>query len=408
MKKSLQRKYAKLLIKQGVNIQKGQQLNIRADIEAAEFVAILAEEAYRAGAGKVRVDWSSMELTKLSYRHRTIKSLCDIPAWEIEKAKLDSEILPAQIRLICEDPDGLAKVNQEKVSRATIAANKVLKPYRDAMDNKNQWLVCAIPGKAWAKKVFPKDRTSVAVEKLWKAILSTVMCDEETDCIAAWDNKNKTFREKCDWLNKQQFDYLHYKSSNGTDFKCELMKESVWCGGGEYTLGGVYYNPNMPTEEIFTTPMKGKCNGRLVSSMPLSSRGTLIENFYIDFENGKAVSWHAEKGGEALGKLISTDEGSCMLGELALVPTDSPISQSGLLYYNTLFDENASCHVALGSGYTGCVKGFENMSFDELCQLGVNDSMIHVDFMIGTEDMCITGYKDGKATPIFVNGKWAE
>ena len=408
MKKSLQRKYAKLLIKQGVNIQKGQQLNILADVEAAEFATILAEEAYRAGAGKVQMDWSCMEITKLSYRHRTIKSLCDVPSWQVEKAKQESEILPALIRLISEDPDGLAKANPEKISRASIATSKLIKPYRDAMDNKHQWLVCAIPGKAWAKKVFPGERTSVAVEKLWNAILSTVMCDEETDCIAAWDNKNKAFGERCKWLNDKQFDYLHYTSANGTDFKCELMKESVWCGGGESTLGGVYYNPNMPTEEIFTTPAKGKCSGRLVSSMPLSSRGTLIENFYIDFEDGKAVRWDAEKGKEALGKLITTDEGSCMLGELALVPTDSPISQSGLLYYNTLFDENASCHVAIGSGYTGCVKGFENMTLDQLYELGVNDSMIHVDFMIGTDDMCITGYKDGKATPIFVNGKWAE
>lgn len=408
MKKSLQRKYAKLLVKQGINVQKGQQVNISADVESAEFVAILAEEAYRAGAGEVRVDWSMTQLTKLAYRHQTVKRLCEVPDWYVEKAKHDSEILPARIALLSQDPDGLAGVNQEKLAKASISISKKIKPYRDAMDNKHQWLVCAVPGKAWAKKMFPNDRTSVAVEKLWKAILSTVDCNEENDAIAAWDEKNKNFREKCDWLNEQQFDYLHYKSANGTDFKCELMKESVWCGGGENTLSGVFYNPNMPTEEIFTTPMKGKCSGRLVSAMPLSVRGTLIENFYIDFEDGRAVAWHAEKGEAALGKIITTDEGSRMLGELALVPKDSAIAESGLLYYNTLFDENASCHVALGMGYTGCVKGFENMTLEELHALGVNDSMIHVDFMIGSKDLCITGYKDGKATPIFVDGKWAE
>lgn len=408
MKKSLQRKYAKLLVKQGINVQKGQQVNISADVEAAGFVAILAEEAYRAGAGEVRVDWSMTDLTKLAYRHQSVKRLCDVPDWYVEKAKHDSEILPARIALLCQDPDGLAGVNQDKLAKASIAISKKIKPYRDAMDNKHQWLVCSIPGKAWAKKMFPNDRTSVAVEKLWEAILSTVGCDEESDCIEAWNVKNDNFRAKCEWLNAQQFDYLHYKSANGTDFKCELMKESVWCGGGEYTLSGVFYNPNMPTEEIFTTPMKGKCSGRLVSAMPLSVRGTLIENFYIDFEDGRAVAWHAEKGEEALGKIITTDEGSRMLGELALVPKDSAIAESGLLYYNTLFDENASCHVALGMGYTGCVKGFENMTLDELHALGVNDSMIHVDFMIGSKDLCITGYKDGKATPIFVDGKWAE
>ncbi len=407
MKKSLMRKYARLLVKSGVNIQKGQQLNIMTDVEAADFVNILAEEAYRAGAGKVQVDWSSTELTKLAYRHRTVRSLCEVPDWQVEKAKHESEILPARIRLICEDPDGLRKVNADKLQKANIAASKLLKPYRDAMDNKHQWLVCAIPGKAWAKKMFPSDRTSVAVEKLWDAILKTVLCDENNDPVAEWNKKNDSFREKCEWLNKMNFDYLHFKSANGTDFKCELMKESIWCGGGETTLNGVYFNPNMPTEEIFTTPMKGKCEGRLVSAMPLSVRGTLIENFYIDFKDGKAVEWHAEKGEEALGKIITTDEGSRMLGELALVPKDSPIAESGLIYYNTLFDENASCHVALGMGYSNCVKGFENMTADELHELGVNDSMIHVDFMVGSKDFTVTGYKDGVATPIFIDGKWA-
>lgn len=407
MKKSLQRKYAKLLVKQGVNIQKGQQLNINADVEVAEFVEILAEEAYRAGAGKVVVDWTNEKITKLSYRHRTIRSLCDIPQWTVERAKYHSEILPAMIHIISQDPDGLKSVNQEKMSRANIAMRKLTKPYRDAMDNKYQWLVCSVPGKAWAKKMFPNDRASVALEKLWKAILSTVMCDEETDCIAAWEQKNENFRAKSQWLNDMNFDYLHYKSANGTDFKCELMKDSIWCGGGENTLSGVYFNPNMPTEEIFTTPAKGKCEGRVVSTMPLSFRGTLIDKFYIDFKDGKAVSWNAEVGQDALTKMITTDEGAAMLGELALVPTDSGIAQSGLLYYNTLFDENASCHLALGAGFSGCIKGFEDKSLEELREMGMNDSMIHVDFMIGAEDMCITGYKDGVATPIFINGKWA-
>ncbi len=407
MKKSLKRKYARLLVKQGINVQKKQQVNIVADVEAAEFVELVVAEAYRAGAGNVEVDWKSQEITKLAYKHRTVKSLCDIPDWKVQKKKHESEILPAFIHILCEDPDGLASCDPKKVQSFNVAMSKLIKPYRDAMDNKYQWLVCAIPGKAWAKKMFPEDRTSVAVEKLWKAILDTVQCYEDNDVIEAWNKKNESFREKAQWLNQQNFDYLEYKSSNGTDFRCELMKESVWCGGGEYTLSGVYFNPNMPTEEIFTTPMKAKCEGRLVSTMPLSSRGTLIENFYIDFKDGKAVEWHAEKGEEALGNLLTTDEGASMLGELALVPTNSPIAQSGLLYYNTLFDENASCHVAIGAGFSGCIKGFENMTLEQMKELGMNDSMIHVDFMIGADDMNITGYKDGIATPIFVNGNWA-
>lgn len=408
MKKSLKRKYAKLVVVQGANVQKGQQVVIKADVEASDFVELVAEEAYRAGADSVQVDWSSTQLTKLSYRHRTVKSLCNVPNWKVEKIKHEAEVLPAYIHILCEDPDGLSSCNAGKMQKASIASSKLIKPYRDSMQNKYQWTICAIPGKAWAKKMFPGERVSVAVEKLWEAILATVLCGEENDAVAAWDKKNNDFRAKCEWLNQQGFDYLEYKSSNGTDFRCELMKESIWCGGGEYTLSGVYYNPNMPTEEIFTTPMKGKCDGRLVSTMPLSSRGTLIENFYIDFKDGKAVEWHAEKGEDALGKLLTTDEGSAMLGELALVPVNSPIAESGLLYYNTLFDENASCHVAIGSGFSGCVKGFENMTLEEVHALGVNDSMIHVDFMIGAEDMTITGYKDGKATAVFVNGKWAE
>lgn len=408
MKKSIQKKYAELLVKRGVNIRKGQQLIINADVEVADFVTILTAAAYKAGAGKVTVEWSSQDLQKLTYRHQTLKRLCEIPDWQIEKAKYTAEKLPAMIHILSQDPDGLSGVNQEKLAKASMVRTLAVKPYRDAMDNKYQWLVCAVPGKAWAKKMFPNVPVSKAKEMLWEAILKTVLVDEETDALAAWDRKNENFKEKCDLLNRHAFDKLHYVSSNGTDFECSLMKEGVWCGGGENTLSGTYFNPNMPTEEIFTSPKKGCCSGRLVSTMPLSVRGTLIENFYIDFENGKAVRWHAEKGEEALAKIIQADEGSCMLGELALVPVDSPISNSGLLYYNTLFDENASCHVALGMGFSGCVRGYENMTPDEIHNLGVNDSMLHVDFMIGAKDMTITGIKDGKETVIFRNGNWAE
>ncbi len=408
MKKSLIKQYAKLLIKQGVNLQKKQSLIILADVKAYEFAELLAEAAYKAGASDVRIDWSDINISKMGYRYRTKKSLCTVPEWERMKASEDAVNLPARIRLICEDPDAFANVNAEKVSEASIARAKVLKPYRDEMENKHQWLVCAVPGKAWAKKVFPNDRASTAIEKLWAAILKTVSCDGTQDPIKAWEDKNQSFQAKCEYLNSKNFDYLHYTSRNGTDFKCYLMPRSLWCGGGEYTLSNVYFNPNMPTEEIFTTPLKGKCSGKLVSTMPLSVRGTLIENFEIDFRDGKAVSWKAEKGEEALGKLIETDEGSAMLGELALVPKNSPIAESGLLYYNTLFDENASCHVALGMGYSSCVFGFETMSQKELYELGVNDSVIHVDFMIGADDLSVTGYKDGIATPVFVNGTWAD
>ncbi len=407
MKKSIMRKYARLLIRKGVNIQKNQRLDIMADVETADFVALLAEEAYRAGASKVQVDWGSTALSKLGYKHRTKRSFSDVPAWVVEKAREQSEVLPARLRLVSEDPDAFAKLDQSKISYAVSVQSRKLKPYRDAMDNKHQWLVAAYPGKAWAKKVFPNVREGKAVELLGEAILKTVMCDGINDAEAAWEEKNRSFAEKCSWLNGMNFDYLHYQSSNGTDFKCELMKESMWCGGGEETLSGVYFNPNMPTEEIFTTPKAGHCEGTVVSTMPLSVRGALVNNFKIVFENGRAVEWDAEVGRETLDRLLNTDDGARMLGELALVPKDSPISNAGILYYNTLFDENASCHLALGAGYSSCVRGFESLTPEELKSLGVNDSMIHVDFMIGADDMTITGYKDGVATPIFVNGNWA-
>ncbi|MBO4453333.1 MAG: aminopeptidase [Clostridia bacterium] len=406
MKKSVLRQYAALLVRVGVNIQKGQELRIVSDVEAADFVRLVAEEGYRAGASNVYVDWLDQKISRLGYQKRGLRSLCKVPEWKVEKVRYEAKTLPAAIHIDCEDPDNLRGINQEKVSRAIIAYSSRVKPYRDEMENKYQWLVAAYPGKAWAKKMFPDDRTSVAVEKLWKAILDSCMVDGINDPFKAWEKKNADFTGRCERLNKLRFDYLEYKSSNGTDFRCALMPQSLWAGGGENTLGGVYFNPNMPTEEIFTTPKSGDCEGRLVSTMPLSLRGVLVENFYIDFKDGKAVSWHAEKGEEALSKLIATDEGSCKLGELALVPVDSAISKSGLLYYNTLFDENASCHVALGAGYTSNVEGFAGMTMKELYALGVNDSMVHVDFMIGAGDLCVTGYKDGVATPVFVNGRF--
>ena len=407
MKKTLMRKYARLLVRRGVNLAKGQELKIVSDIEAADIVKLVAEEGYRAGASNVTVDWSCTELTRLGYKRRTVKSLCEVPDWRVEKVKRESVVLPASIYIDCEDPDGMKGVDQKKMAKAGMAARQAFKPYRDAMDNKYQWLVAAYPGKKWSKKVFPGDRAGVAVEKLWKAILDCCLVTDDNDPIAEWDKKDAGFQARCDWLNEKRFDYIEYKSSNGTDFRCSLMPNSLWMGGGDRTLSGRYYDPNMPTEEIFTTPLKGKCDGRLVSTMPLSLNGVLVEKFYIDFADGKAVSWHAEKGGEALDRLIGYDEGSCMLGEVALVPKDSPISRSGLLFYNTLFDENASCHVALGAGYTSNIEGYENMTLDELHEAGVNDSMVHVDFMVGADDLNITGYKNGVATPIFINGKFA-
>ena len=409
MKKTVLRKYAKLIACVGANVQKGQGVLLRASVEQHDFAVMVAEECYRLGAAWVMTDWICSPIDKLNYRWMSLKNLSTIPQYLVEKFKYISEKLPARIFIASDDPDGMKGVNLEKMQKARMATYPVIKPYLDAMESRHQWTIAAAAGEAWAKKVFPDLKKSQAVEKLWESILAAVRvsADPDNDPVAEWAKHNENFRKRCAWLNSQKFDYLTYKSSNGTDFKCWLMPESVWCGGGEKTLDGTFFNPNLPTEEIFTSPKAGMAEGTLVSTKPLSWNGVMIENFSIRFEDGRAVEWHAEKGEEALTRMIGLDEGAAKLGELALIPTSSPICQSGILYYETLFDENASCHVALGRGFFECVEGYTEKTHEECFALGVNDSMVHTDFMIGAPDMMITGWKDGKATPIFENGEWA-
>ena len=408
MTKTLLRKYARLAVRTGANVQKGQYVVVRASVEMYEFAGMVVEEAYKAGAKEVRVDWRYSYTTKMAYRHQSLKTLCNIHDWQEAKQAFDCKTLPAYINIISDGPDALKGVNGEKMQKSSVATHKILKKYLDEMDNNYQWTIVAAAGKDWAKKVFPGERTSTAVEKLWKTILSTVyITDTNSDPEKAWADHNADFMDKCARLNDAKFDYLEYKSSNGTDFRCWLNNNILWLGGGE-TTKGVYYNPNMPTEEIFTTPIAGKCEGTLVSTKPLSVRGNLVENFTFTFEDGKVTKVTAEKGEDILKQLVASDEGAARLGELALVPHDSPISNSGILFYNTLFDENAACHVAIGRGFGNLVVGYENMTREQLKEQGVNESMIHVDFMIGCADLSIVGYKDGKATPIFTNGNWDE
>ncbi len=407
MNKSILRKYARLAVTTGANVQKGQFVVVRASVEMHEFAGMVVEEAYRAGAKEVRVDWRYSVTTKLAYRHMSLTNLSKVHPWQEAKQAFDCETLPAYINIISDGPDALKGVNGEKMQKASLASHKVLKKYIDEMDNNYQWTIVAAAGKDWAKKVFPGERTSTAVEKLWQAILNTVYVSADSDGTEAWKKHNEDFADKCKRLNDAKFDYLEYKSANGTDFRCYLNPKVMWLGGGEVTKG-VYYNPNMPTEEIFTTPVAGKCEGKLVSTKPLSVRGNLVENFTVTFTDGKVSAVTAEKGEDILKQLISSDEGAKMLGELALVPHDSPISNSGILYYNTLFDENAACHVALGRGFGNLMEGYETMTKEEQTAAGINDSMIHVDFMIGCADLSIVGYKDGKATKIFTDGNWDE
>lgn len=408
MKKSVLRKYAQLAVKTGVNLQKGQGCVISAQVDQHEFAEIVAEEAYRAGAKWVMINWGDQNFTKLAYRHETATQLSRVEEWEKAKMQHMVDTLPAMIHIASADPDGLKGLNVAKMQKAGAARGKVLKPYSDAMENKYQWTILAVPSAKWAKKVFPEDRTSMAVQKLWDAILKTTHVTADNDPRAEWEAHNKKLREQCEKLNALDLDYLHYESKNGTDFKCWLIPGAKWHGGCDTLPNGISYNPNMPSEEVFTSPMKGKCEGTLVATLPLSYQGNLIDKFSVTFKDGKAVSVKAEKGQELLEHMIKMDEGACMLGELALVPDDSPISNSGILFYNTLFDENAACHVALGRGFNETIEGFADMTDEEIKEKGINDSMIHVDFMVGSKELNVTGYtRDGKKVQIFKNGNWA-
>ena len=406
MKKTVLRKYAKLIATVGVNVQKGQEVFIAAELDQPEFVAMVVEECYRAGAKKVVVDWDYQPLAKLHYRWRSNKTLAEVQGYEEARWQHYVETIPCRIYLISEDPDGLKGVNVQKMAKANQARFKVIKPYREKLENRYQWCIAAVPGAAWAKKLFPKLSKGQAMEALWEAILSASRVTE--DPIAAWEEHNANLLARCRYLNELGIETLEYHSSNGTDFRVGMMEQGRFCGGGDTSLQGIYFNPNIPTEEVFISPKKGVAEGIVYSTKPLSYQGQLIENFSIRFEEGKAVEVHAEKNEELLKQLINMDEGAAYLGECALVPYDSPIQNSGLLFYNTLFDENAACHLALGRGYADTIRGFENLSHEECTEMGLNDSMVHEDFMIGAEDLDIDAItRDGRRVPIFRKGNWA-
>lgn len=407
MKKTVLQNYARLIARKGVNVQKNQDVVIRADLDQPEFVKMVAEECYKAGARLVSVDWSYQPMAKVTYRHCKTSVLSKVEEWSIKKLEHRADTLPAMIYLESEDPDGLKGINQKKVAEVHQKQYPIIKPIRDRMENKYQWCIAAVPGEKWAKKVFPHLRKSAAIEKLWEMILYTSRADG-SDPVAAWDEHNADLSARCKYLNSIHATELRYHSSNGTDFKVGLIPEAIFAGGEEGTVSGTLYNPNIPSEEVYTSPMRGKAEGTVVATRPLSYRGELIENFSVTFKDGKVTCVKAEKNEELLRSMISMDEGASYLGECALVPYDSPIRNSEITFFNTLFDENACCHLALGAGFENCIKGFETKTLEECHKLGVNDSMIHVDFMIGSPDLSIDAVdKDGKLYPIFRDGNWA-
>ena len=406
MQKTRLKKYANLIATVGVNVKRGQEVQITAELDQPEFVKMVVEECYKAGASKVSVDFSYQPLAKLHVRYCSDKVLGTLEKWQIEKWEHQAEVLPCKIYLISEDPDGLKGINQKKFAKSMAARSKLIKPIRNRMENKYQWCIAAVPGKEWAKKVFPGERTSVAVEKLWEAILSTSRVYD--DPVLEWKMHNENLAKKCEYLNSLGIKELYYKSKNGTDLRVGLIPEALFCAGGETTLGGNYFNPNIPSEEAFTSPRRGDADGIVYSSRPLSYAGQLIDNFWIKFEGGRAVEVGAEKNEDLLREIISMDEGAAYLGECALVPYSSPIRKSGLLFYNTLFDENAACHLALGRGFSNLIRDYDKYTDEQIRELGINDSIVHEDFMIGTDDLSITAItSDGRSVEIFKDGEWA-
>ena len=359
MKKSVLRKYAQLIAKGGANVQKGQQVVISADVSQELLASYVSEECYKLGASIVTVDFTSSLTAKVAYKKATVQNLSYVPDWRIEKEKYYNKVIPVTIFIDSDDPDGLKGVNPMKMAKIAQRVFPIIKPLRDERENKYQWTIAAAPSEAWAKKVFPHLSKKQAVKELWDKILYVSRCTD--DPIKAWEEHNANLAKRRDYLNGLDIDFLEYHSTNGTNFKVWLNHEVKWEAGGDVTLGSkIYYNPNIPTEECFTTPIKGKAEGTVFATKPLSYQGQLIENFSITFKDGKAVEVHAEKNEELLKQMISMDEGACYLGEVALVPYDSPINKTNILFFNTLFDENAACHLALGEGFTNLVKGYEN------------------------------------------------
>ncbi len=397
--------YAELIVEKGLNPAPGQEVLIIANLDQPEFVRMVAETCYKHGVAKVHLEWHDMPLDKLGQLYQTEAVLSGIEDWELAKWQWRVNRLPALLWLDSDDPDGMSGIDQGKRARSQMARLARIKPFRDAMENKHQWCIAGVPGVRWALKVFPELSPEQAVERLWEAILEASRANG--NAIDNWNRHNELIHERTCKLNEFHFAALEYHAANGTDFRVGLMKQGVFAGASETDLSGRTFNPNIPSEEIFTTPMKGEAEGVLVATKPLSWQGSLIENFSIRFQNGRAVEVRAERGQDALEKLIGMDDGAAYLGECALIAYDSPINNSGILFYNTLFDENASCHVALGRGFDNCVENYAAYSQAEIRQMGVNDSIIHVDFMIGSADLAITGItRDGRRIAVFRDGGW--
>ncbi|MEK4515886.1 aminopeptidase [Paenibacillus sp. FSL H8-0122] len=400
-------KYADLAVQIGVNVQPGQILVVNAPITAAEFVRLITAKAYAIGASQVKVNWSDEFITRQQFEHASPEVFTKAPTWFAGEMTELAENGAAFLSVIAENPDALKGIEPERIANFQKTRGAALTKYRELqMSDKVSWSIVAIPSQPWADKVFPEILADQRVDKLWEAIFHTVRLDRE-DPVTAWQEHLDTLESKANVLNAKKYASLHYIAP-GTDLSIELPEGHLWAQGDSINAKGHSFVANMPTEEVFTAPLKTGVNGTVRSTKPLSYGGNIIDGFSITFEQGRITSVSAEQGQEALEYLISLDEGAKYLGEVALVPHQSPISESGILYFNTLFDENASNHLAIGTAYAFCLEGGKEMNQDELTARGLNNSVTHVDFMIGSAEMDIYGITaDGAREPVFKKGNWA-
>ncbi len=402
------KEYARLAVVTGLAVKPGQEVMISASVEVADFVHLVMEQAYKAGASDVVVEWMDNEAAKLRYQHSYMEKISQCPEWTSLMRNTMAQRGAAFLSIRSDDPRVLADVDPKKPAAAQKASRNACGPFVEAHRNGTMpWCIIGAASPKWAQAVFPDLPEQEALDRLWDAIFQTARVDSG-DAVAAWEAHRQEFQKRIAWLNEQAFDALHYQNSLGTDLTVGLLPGGIWCGGGAATADGRWHFMNLPTEEVYTAPHRERTEGTVYSSMPLNFNGNLIDQFYLTFEKGRVVDFGAKQGEEVLRSILEMDEGAKYLGECALVPYDSPISNLGILFYNTLYDENASCHLAVGSGISEAIEGGMSKSREELLQVGINDSLTHVDFMFGTADLSITGIRpDGTRVPVFQNGNWA-
>lgn len=400
-------KYAELAVKVGVNIQPGQTLLVRTPIECAPFVRKIVKKAYDLGAKEVHIEWSDEECTLIKYLNAPDETFNEFPKWVSDQYVDIAKNGGAFLTIYAQDPDLLKDVDPKRVANFQKASAQALQEWRSyTLSDKSKWSIVSVPTVAWSEKVFPGVSKEEAVDKMWEAIFKCTRVDQE-DPIASWDQHNKDLKTRMNFLNESKFKKLYFKSDK-TDINMELPEGHIWASGASKDPNGINFNPNIPTEEVFTLPHKFGVNGVVASTKPLVYGGNIIDNFTLTFKDGKIVEFTAEEGYETLSNLIATDEGSHYLGEVALVPFKSPISDTNIVFYNTLYDENASCHFAIGTAYKSCVENGVNIPQEDLDKHGINFSITHVDFMIGSSDMNIVGETvNGEKVQIFKDGNWA-